>query len=159
MAEHHDVISTGTGGGTLAHTPADQGADSAGCAGIGERASRRWAKAAALNLLSHSGAYVVMAAVPASSFGEKLTHTDVLYFTVTVFVTVGFGGHDQVRGGTAFGHRADGRRSELDALEATGRTGELTDQQARELLGAAERRGNEKYLTTDEVRRRLGLQR
>ncbi len=46
---------------------------------------------------------------------------------------------------------------ELDALEATGRTGELTDQQARELLGIAEPGGDEKYLTTDEVRRRLGL--
>jgi len=31
MAEHHDVISIGTGGGTLAHTPAGPGADSAGC--------------------------------------------------------------------------------------------------------------------------------
>jgi hypothetical protein len=46
---------------------------------------------------------------------------------------------------------------ELDALEATGRTGELTVQQARELLGIPERRGDEKYLSTDEVRRRLGL--
>ena len=30
MAEHHDVISTGTGGGTLARTPAGPGADSGG---------------------------------------------------------------------------------------------------------------------------------
>ena len=29
MAEHHDVISTGTGGETLARTPAGPGADSA----------------------------------------------------------------------------------------------------------------------------------
>ena len=49
------------------------------------------------------------------------------------------------------------RPQELDALEATGRTGELTDQQARELLGTSEGRGDEKYLTIDEVRRRLGL--
>jgi hypothetical protein len=48
---------------------------------------------------------------------------------------------------------------ELDALEATGRTGQLTDQQARELLGIPDRRGDEKYLTADEVRRRLGLRR
>jgi hypothetical protein len=48
---------------------------------------------------------------------------------------------------------------ELDALEATGRSGELTDQQARELLGIPERRGGERYLTTDEVRRHLGLRR
>ena len=32
-----------------------------------------------------------MAAVSASNFGQKLTHTDALYFTVTVFTTVGFG--------------------------------------------------------------------
>jgi hypothetical protein len=48
---------------------------------------------------------------------------------------------------------------ELDALEAAGRTGQLTDQQARELLGISDRRGDEKYLTADEVRRRLGLRR
>jgi hypothetical protein len=48
---------------------------------------------------------------------------------------------------------------ELDALEATGRTGELTDEQARQTLGVPERRGDEEYLTTDEVRRRLKLPR
>jgi Ion channel len=32
-----------------------------------------------------------MAAVSASNFGQKLIHTDALYFTVTVFTTVGFG--------------------------------------------------------------------
>jgi hypothetical protein len=32
---------------------------------------------------------------------------------------------------------------ELDALEGTGRTGELTDRQARELLGIPDRRGDE----------------
>jgi hypothetical protein len=46
---------------------------------------------------------------------------------------------------------------ELDELEATGRTGKLTDQQARELLSIPGRRGDEGDLTTDEVRRRLGL--
>ena len=44
-----------------------------------------------LFLLLFSGTYVVLAAVAASNFGEKLTHTDALYFTVTVFTTVGFG--------------------------------------------------------------------
>jgi hypothetical protein len=44
-----------------------------------------------LFLVLFSGTYVVMAAVSASNFGEKLTHTDALYFTVTVFTTVGFG--------------------------------------------------------------------
>jgi hypothetical protein len=51
------------------------------------------------------------------------------------------------------------RIEELDALEAAGRTGELSDQQARRLLGVAARRGDEVYLTADEVRRRLGLPR
>ena len=32
-----------------------------------------------------------MATISASNFGEPLTHTDALYFTVTVFSTVGFG--------------------------------------------------------------------
>jgi hypothetical protein len=32
---------------------------------------------------------------------------------------------------------------ELDAPEATGRTGQLTDQEARELLGIPDRRGDE----------------
>ena len=32
-----------------------------------------------------------MANVSASNFGERLTHTDALYFAVTVFFTVGFG--------------------------------------------------------------------
>jgi hypothetical protein len=48
---------------------------------------------------------------------------------------------------------------ELDALEAAGRTGELPDQRARRILGIPDRRGNEEYLTTDEVRRRLRLPR
>lgn len=50
------------------------------------------------------------------------------------------------------------RIEELDAIEAAGRTGELSDQQARRILGVPDRRGDEEYLTTtDEVRRRLGL--
>jgi len=44
-----------------------------------------------LFLLLFSGTYVAMAALSAGSFGQKLTHTDGLYFTVTVFATVGFG--------------------------------------------------------------------
>jgi hypothetical protein len=44
-----------------------------------------------LFLLLFSATYVVMGAASTSSFGEKLTHTDALYFTVTVFTTVGFG--------------------------------------------------------------------
>jgi voltage-gated potassium channel len=42
-------------------------------------------------LVLFAGTYIVMAAQSASNFGERLTHTDALYFTVTVFSTVGFG--------------------------------------------------------------------
>jgi hypothetical protein len=42
-------------------------------------------------LLLFAGTYVVLAAISASNFGGKLTHTDALYFSVTVFSTVGFG--------------------------------------------------------------------
>jgi voltage-gated potassium channel len=41
-----------------------------------------------------------MATVSASNFGEKLTHTDALYFTTTVFTTVGFGDITAKSGGT-----------------------------------------------------------
>lgn len=44
-----------------------------------------------LFLLLFASSYVVMAGLSASNFGERLTHTDGLYFTVTVFSTVGFG--------------------------------------------------------------------
>jgi Ion channel len=44
-----------------------------------------------LFLLLFAAAYVVMAAQSVSNFGEHLSHTDGLYFTVTVFSTVGFG--------------------------------------------------------------------
>lgn len=42
-------------------------------------------------LLLFASTYVVMAAMSASNFGGPLTHTDGLYFAVTVFATVGFG--------------------------------------------------------------------
>jgi hypothetical protein len=44
-----------------------------------------------LFLLLFAGTYVVLAAISTSNFGEHLSHTDGLYFTVTVFSTVGFG--------------------------------------------------------------------
>jgi hypothetical protein len=49
------------------------------------------------------------------------------------------------------------RGEELDALEASGRTGELPDQEARRILGVPAQREDEMYVTTDEARRRLGL--
>ena len=42
-------------------------------------------------LLIFASAYFLMARAQASSFTEPLTRTDALYFTVTVFATVGFG--------------------------------------------------------------------
>ena len=44
-----------------------------------------------LFLLLFASTYVVMATMSASNFGGHLSHTDGLYFTVTVFSTVGFG--------------------------------------------------------------------
>ena len=44
-----------------------------------------------LFLLLFASTYVVMATISAANFGERLTHTDGLYFTVTVLSTVGFG--------------------------------------------------------------------
>jgi len=44
-----------------------------------------------LFLLLFAATYVVLAALSTSNFGEHLSHTDGLYFTVTVFSTVGFG--------------------------------------------------------------------
>jgi hypothetical protein len=44
-----------------------------------------------LFLLLFSSTYLVTAAISAHSFSQPLDHTDALYFTVTVFATVGFG--------------------------------------------------------------------
>lgn len=55
------------------------------------RAVEALATSVPLFLLLFASAYAVMAAMSASNFGERLTHTDALYFTVTVFSTVGFG--------------------------------------------------------------------
>ena len=49
------------------------------------------------------------------------------------------------------------RIEELDALETSGQTAKLSEQEARRILRVPALRGDEKYLTTDEVRRRLGL--
>ena len=57
----------------------------------GLRAIEALATSVPLYLLLFAGAYVVMATISRSNFGGPLTHTDALYFTVTVFSTVGFG--------------------------------------------------------------------
>ena len=56
------------------------------------RAVEALATSVPLFLLLFACTYVVMAAISASNFGGRLTHTDELYFTVTVFSTIGFGG-------------------------------------------------------------------
>jgi voltage-gated potassium channel len=55
------------------------------------RAAEALAITIPLFLLLFASTYVVMAHASVSSFGERLTHTDALYFTITVFSTVGFG--------------------------------------------------------------------
>jgi voltage-gated potassium channel len=55
------------------------------------RAIEALATSVPLFLLLFASTYVVMATMSASNFGERLTHTDGLYFAVTVFSTVGFG--------------------------------------------------------------------
>ena len=57
----------------------------------GLRAIEALATSVPLFLLLFASTYVVMATMSASNFGGQLTHTDGLYFTVTVFSTVGFG--------------------------------------------------------------------
>jgi hypothetical protein len=44
-----------------------------------------------LFLLLFASTYLVLAALSARSFSQPMNHTDALYFTVTVFATVGFG--------------------------------------------------------------------
>jgi len=55
------------------------------------RATEALAINVSLFLLLFAGTYVVLAALSAANFGGHLSHTDALYFTVTVFSTVGFG--------------------------------------------------------------------
>lgn len=55
------------------------------------RAVGALATSAPLFLLLFAGTYFVMDTISDGSFSEPLTRTDALYFTVTVFATVGFG--------------------------------------------------------------------
>ncbi len=57
----------------------------------GLRALEALAVTVPLFLLLFASAYLVMAATSARSFSQPMNHTDALYFTVTVFATVGFG--------------------------------------------------------------------
>jgi voltage-gated potassium channel len=55
------------------------------------RAIEALAASVPLFLLLFASAYAVLSTISARNFGQPLTHTDALYFTVTVFSTVGFG--------------------------------------------------------------------
>jgi voltage-gated potassium channel len=57
----------------------------------GLRALEALATSVPLFLLLFASAYVVMGALSARNFSQSMTHTNALYFTVTVFATVGFG--------------------------------------------------------------------
>ena len=55
------------------------------------RAVEALATSVPLFLLLFASTYVVLSTISAGNFSQPLTHTDALYFTVTVFSTVGFG--------------------------------------------------------------------
>jgi len=55
------------------------------------RALEALATSVPLFLLLFASTYVVMAAISASNFSQPMTHSNALYFAVTVFATVGFG--------------------------------------------------------------------
>ena len=55
------------------------------------RAVGALATSVTLFLLLFAGTYYVMGGISQANFSEPLTRTDALYFTVTVFATVGFG--------------------------------------------------------------------
>ena len=55
------------------------------------RAVGALATSAPLFLLLYAGTYFVIGRLSVGSFSEQMTRTDSLYFTVTVFATVGFG--------------------------------------------------------------------
>ena len=57
----------------------------------GLRALEALATSVPLFLLLFASTYVVMATMSASNFSQPMTRSNALYFTVTVFATVGFG--------------------------------------------------------------------
>jgi len=57
----------------------------------GLRALETLATSVPLFLLLFASTYVVMASIAASNFSQPMTRTNALYFTITVFATVGFG--------------------------------------------------------------------
>jgi voltage-gated potassium channel len=55
------------------------------------RAATALATSVPFFLLLFAGTYVALSTLSSGSFGSRLSHTDGLYFSVTVFSTVGFG--------------------------------------------------------------------
>ena len=77
-----------------------------------------------LYLVLFASTYFVMERASAASFTEPLTRTDALYFTVTVFSTVGFGditARSEDRPGGA--HRPDARRPRISGRRHTSAPG------------------------------------
>ncbi len=62
------------------------------------RAVEAFAAAIPLFLLLFAAIYVLLESARPGSFSEPLNHTDALYFTMTVFATVGFGDISPVSG-------------------------------------------------------------
>jgi hypothetical protein len=58
------------------------------------------ATSAPIFLLLFAATYFVLGRISANNFSQPLTRTDALYFTVTVFATVGFGDITATTGGT-----------------------------------------------------------
>jgi voltage-gated potassium channel len=77
----------------------------------GLRAVEALALTVPLFLLLFASAYFTMSGTNPANFSTHLTRTDALYFTVTVFSTVGFGGHHRGQPDSqACGDRADAAR-------------------------------------------------
>jgi voltage-gated potassium channel len=57
----------------------------------GVRAVEALATSLPLFLLLFAGVYLAMSSMSSGSFGQRLSHTDAMYFALTVFSTVGFG--------------------------------------------------------------------
>lgn len=55
------------------------------------RAVEALATSIPLFLLLFAGTYLAMSSMSAGNFGQRLTHTDAMYFALTVLSTVGFG--------------------------------------------------------------------
>ena len=75
-------------------------------------------------LLLFASTYFMMERASAANFTQPLTRTDALYFSVTVFATVGFGDISrQIRDRPGRAHRPDARRPRAAGRRRTGAAG------------------------------------